>query len=224
MAEYAVVLAVITVATVAVFTALSGGISGAITQGNWHPLEATYVRGGARLTGRREPGVFSVKSRAPLAFGGHRPALKTTALPVDETCVEAGARDLTAPQAPALESRSGSWTLALYGTAIFLAAALVFAIQPMVAKMLLPHFGGTPAVWIVSLVFFQTALLCGYAFAHFSLRILGVRRQSFLQLGLLLVPLVTLPIAVSADAGPGDNPHLGLLGHCSRRPACRSSS
>jgi hypothetical protein len=124
--------------------------------------------------------------------------------------VEAGARDLT-PAASALTSRSGSWTLALYGTAIFLAAALVFAVQPMVAKMLLPHFGGTPAVWIVSLVFFQTALLCGYAFAHCSLRILGVRRQSFLQLALLLLPLVALPIAVSADAGPGENPHLGLL-------------
>ena len=125
--------------------------------------------------------------------------------------MEAGARDLTAPQAPALTSKSGSWTLALYGTAIFLAAALVFAVQPMVAKMLLPHFGGTPAVWVVSLVFFQTALLCGYAFAHYSLRLLGVRRQSFLQLGLLLVPLVALPIAVSQDAGLGDNPHLGLL-------------
>jgi hypothetical protein len=125
--------------------------------------------------------------------------------------VEAGARDLTAPQAPALTSKSGSWTLALYGTAIFLGAALVFAVQPMVAKMLLPHFGGTPAVWVVSLVFFQTALLCGYAFAHYSLSVLGVRRQSFLQLGLLLLPLATLPIAVSADASPGENPHLGLL-------------
>jgi SAM-dependent methyltransferase len=125
--------------------------------------------------------------------------------------VEAGARDLTAPQAPALTSKARSWTLALYGAAIFLAAALVFAVQPMVAKMLLPHFGGTPAVWVVSLVFFQTALLGGYAFAHYSLRLLGVRRQSFLQLGLLLVPLVALPIAVSQDAGPGDNPHVGLL-------------
>ena len=125
--------------------------------------------------------------------------------------MEAGARDLTAPQGPAIASRSGSWTLALYGTAIFLAAALVFAVQPMVAKMLLPHFGGTPAVWIVSLVFFQTVLLCGYAFAHFSLHLLGVRRQALLQLGLLLVPLVMLPIAVAADAGPGENPHLGLL-------------
>ena len=125
--------------------------------------------------------------------------------------MEAGARDPTAPQGPAIASRSGSWTLALYGTAIFLAAALVFAVQPMVAKMLLPHFGGTPAVWIVSLVFFQTVLLCGYAFAHFSLHLLGVRRQALLQLGLLLVPLVMLPIAVAADTGPGENPHLGLL-------------
>lgn len=125
--------------------------------------------------------------------------------------MEAGARDLTAPQAPTLTSRSGSWTLVLYSTAIFLAAALVFAIQPMVAKMLLPHFGGTPAVWIVSLVFFQTVLLGGYAFAHVSLRLLGVRRQSFLQLGLLLLPLLALPITVSANAGPGDNPSAGLL-------------
>jgi len=83
----------------------------------------------------------------------------------------------------------------------------------MVGKMLLPLFGGTPAVWAVSLVFFQAVLLAGYAFAHLSIRLLPVRRQSFVQLGLLLIPLAMLPIAVTHSALPSSSdPALGLLG------------
>jgi hypothetical protein len=109
-------------------------------------------------------------------------------------------------------ARAGSWTLALYCCAVFLAAALVFAVQPMVAKMLLPSYGGAPAVWAVSLVFFQTVLLGGYAFAHVSLRLAGVRRHAPLQLGVLLLPLLTLPIAVSAGTGgDGDGAPFGVL-------------
>ena len=88
-------------------------------------------------------------------------------------------------------------TVTLFGTAIFAAAALLFAVEPMVAKMLLPYFGGTAAVWAVSLVFFQAALLGGYAFAHYSVRVAGVRRQVLVQLALLLPPFAVLPIAVS---------------------------
>src|SRR5205807_10351712 len=70
-----------------------------------------------------------------------------------------------------------------------------------------------PAVWAVSLVFFQAVLLAGYAFAHLSIRMLSVRRQSFVQLGLLLVPLALLPIAVKHGApSPSSNPALALLG------------
>src|SRR5256714_7810707 len=100
-----------------------------------------------------------------------------------------------------------SGTLALFGCTIFVGSALVFLVEPMVGKMLLPLFGGTPAVWAVSLVFFQAVLLAGYAFAHLSIRMLSVRRQSFVQLGLLLAPLPLLPIAVRHGApSPNSNP------------------
>ena len=102
-------------------------------------------------------------------------------------------------------------TLPLYGGAIFVAAALVFLVQPMAAKMLLPRFGGTPAVWAVSLVFFQAVLLGGYAFAHVSLRFLPLRIQPVLQLAVLALPLALLPIAMPSDAGSPRNPTLTLL-------------
>jgi hypothetical protein len=113
--------------------------------------------------------------------------------------------------APAERVRFVGLTLPLYGVAIFLAAALVFLVQPMAAKMLLPRFGGTPAVWAVSLVFFQAVLLAGYAFAHVSLRVLPLRVQPLLQLAVLALPLAVLPIALPADAGSSRNPTLALL-------------
>ncbi|HUF85124.1 MAG TPA: hypothetical protein VMQ81_11090, partial [Acidimicrobiia bacterium] len=56
--------------------------------------------------------------------------------------------------------------MALFVLTTFLGAGLLFAVQPMVAKMLLPRLGGSPAVWNTAMVFFQGALLAGYAFAH----------------------------------------------------------
>lgn len=122
--------------------------------------------------------------------------------------MEARSRDL-APAGAA--TRAG--TLWLHGAAVFTAAALLFVVEPMVAKMLLPSFGGTPAVWAVSLVFFQAVLLAGYAFAHVSFRLLPVRRQALAQLALLLLPFLLLPIALPADAAPGErsDPSLWLL-------------
>jgi SAM-dependent methyltransferase len=123
--------------------------------------------------------------------------------------VEAGSRDL----APAAGAVRGASTLWLHTTAVFVAAALLFVVEPMVAKMLLPSFGGTPAVWAISLVFFQAVLLAGYAFAHLSFRLLPVRRQALAQLGLLLLPLLLLPIALPGNAAPaaGADPSLWLL-------------
>jgi hypothetical protein len=127
--------------------------------------------------------------------------------------VEAGSRNLAAARAGATIGVPRSWTLWLYGTAIFTGASLVFVIQPMVAKMLLPSFGGTPAVWAISLVFFQAVLLAGYSFAHISIRLFGVRRQPLVQLVLLLLPLAALPIGLPAHAAPGahHDPNLWLL-------------
>jgi SAM-dependent methyltransferase len=82
----------------------------------------------------------------------------------------------------------------LYAATIFLGAFLLFLIEPLIAKLILPWFGGSAAVWATCLVFFQTALLLGYLYADATIRRLVPRRQSILHLGLLLVSLLWLPI------------------------------
>jgi len=66
----------------------------------------------------------------------------------------------------------------LYAATLFLGSTLLFLVQPMVGKMLLPSFGGTPAVWNTCMMFFQTALLAGYAYAHAATAWLGGRRPA----------------------------------------------
>ncbi len=91
---------------------------------------------------------------------------------------------------------------------LFLSAVLLFLIQPMIAKAVLPLLGGTPAVWNTCMVFFQAALLAGYAYAHATTGWLGVRRQTLLHAVVLLLPFLVLPIAVreqwisEGDANP----------------------
>ncbi|MEJ7717852.1 MAG: hypothetical protein WKF31_07715 [Thermoleophilaceae bacterium] len=103
---------------------------------------------------------------------------------------------------------------ALFSVTLLLSAALLFVVQPMAARFALPLFGSTPAVWTTSLLFFQTLLLAGYAYAHASINRLGVRRQTVLHVGLVLVPLLVLPIAVPAGfvPPPQGSPALWLLG------------
>jgi spermidine synthase len=76
-------------------------------------------------------------------------------------------------------------TRLLYGSAVFLAAFLLFLVEPMAAKQLLPTFGGSAAVWLTCLVFFQTALLAGYAYAHWLARGRRPRWQMPLHIALL---------------------------------------
>jgi SAM-dependent methyltransferase len=103
--------------------------------------------------------------------------------------------------------------LLLYGATIFLGAGLLFVVQPMVGKMVLPLLGGTPAVWSTCMVFFQAALLLGYAYAHASTAWLGVRRQATLHVLVLALPLAVLPIGVDARflRGGAVNPVLDVL-------------
>src|SRR3569832_2104976 len=63
-------------------------------------------------------------------------------------------------------SRKNSIVLMVYTAAIFLSALLLFSLQPLFAKLVLPRLGGSPAVWSVAMVFFQSLLLGGYAYAH----------------------------------------------------------
>ncbi|MBP7934393.1 MAG: fused MFS/spermidine synthase [Phycisphaerae bacterium] len=90
----------------------------------------------------------------------------------------------------------------LYASTLFISALLLFLVQPMVGKMVLPKLGGTPAVWNTCMVFFQAMLLVGYAYAHGALAALSVRRQMVLHFVLMLAPLAVLPIAVAAASNP----------------------
>ena len=92
--------------------------------------------------------------------------------------------------------------LALYTLTIFVGALLLFSVQPLFARLLLPLLGGSPAVWNTAMVFFQGALLAGYAYAHGSTRKLGVRRQAVWHLPLLLAPLCVLPLTLPAGWTP----------------------
>jgi hypothetical protein len=85
---------------------------------------------------------------------------------------------------------------------VFVSAALLFSMQPMFGKMILPEFGGAPAVWITSLVFFQLMLLVGYLYVHVTSAWLGQTKQAIVHSVLLLiVPVVAIPIRVHAGWG-----------------------
>ena len=86
--------------------------------------------------------------------------------------------------------------LRLFAATIFLNALLLFWVQPLFVRMVLPLLGGAPAVWNTAMVFFQTGLLAGYAYAHFINARLGARAQAPVHLAVMLVPLVVLPVAV----------------------------
>ena len=103
---------------------------------------------------------------------------------------------------------------ALFGVTVFASATLVFMVQPMAAKLLLPLMGGTPAVWNTSMAFFQTALLLGYAYAHLLQKVSSVRRQVLIHGGALLLAALVLPLRVHELLGPptSDHPALWLLG------------
>ena len=102
----------------------------------------------------------------------------------------------------------------LFGVTIFISSALLFSIQPMIAKMLLPLLGGTPAVWNTCMLFFQAVLLCGYAYALVVSR-WSLKRQLIVQLAVLCLAFISLPIGLSSSwvnsVPPSDNPSLWLL-------------
>ena len=99
-----------------------------------------------------------------------------------------------------------------YAATIFLSSFLLFLVQPIIAKQILPWFGGSAAVWTTCLVFFQSVLLAGYAYADWTTR-LGARRQAMLHVALLAVSLLSLPILASSGWKPqGDEqPILRIL-------------
>ena len=100
--------------------------------------------------------------------------------------------------------------LAVHTVAIFLSAALLFSVQPLFARMVLPSLGGAPAVWNSCLFFFQGVLLAGYLYVHITSRFLALRRQLMLHGVVLCLPLLCLPIVLRQPLEGGD-PVLRLL-------------
>ena len=88
--------------------------------------------------------------------------------------------------------------LATFTAAITLSAALVFMVQPMFTKMVLPRFGGAPSVWSVAIVFFQAALLAGYAYAHWLTRYAGGRVSVAIHLAVMIAAAFALPLSIAA--------------------------
>jgi len=91
--------------------------------------------------------------------------------------------------------------LVVYTAAIFVSALLLFSVQPLFTKMVLPRLGGSPAVWSVAMVFFQTLLLGGYAYAHMLMQIRNRAIPVVIHLVLLGVALATLPLSIANGWG-----------------------
>jgi hypothetical protein len=100
---------------------------------------------------------------------------------------------------------------ALFSLVVFLSAALLFAVQPMVAKVLLPRLGGSPAVWNTCMVFFQATLLGGYLYAHLLVKLPRRGAQVALHGALLSAPLLLLPLAITGADPPVGSPVGWLL-------------
>src|SRR5271155_3796600 len=82
--------------------------------------------------------------------------------------------------------------LIVFTVSMFVSATLLFLVEPMIAKMLLPLLGGTPAVWNTCLVFFQVMLLAGYSYAYVTMKWLSRKMQIAVHVVLVLIPLVVV--------------------------------
>jgi hypothetical protein len=103
----------------------------------------------------------------------------------------------TALSPSALSARLFRHAPAIYAVTLFVSALLLFSIQPMFAKMVLPKLGGAPAIWSVAMVFFQAALLLGYAYAHWLTKLFSPRQGAFIHLGVLALAAFSLPIGIA---------------------------
>ncbi|MCB1519338.1 MAG: fused MFS/spermidine synthase [Hyphomicrobiaceae bacterium] len=109
--------------------------------------------------------------------------------------------------------RGQGFVLAAFTATLFLSAVMLFSVQPLFARMVLPTLGGTPAVWAISLCFFQAALLVGYAYAHALNRYASAQSAPLIHIALLAAAALTLPFGLPSDLTPpvGDA-YVWLLG------------
>src|SRR6266446_1665499 len=153
------------------------------------------------------PGCFTISA----SWRGRRKRINTEG-------TEAGAQstqrraEVPAP-APAIAGRFATSYALLLGSTVLLGAFLLFLIEPLFAKLILPRFGGAASVWAACLAFFQCALLLGYLYADLTSRGLTAARQSQLHIALLLLSLLFLPIAprVSESHRAGSDPASTIL-------------
>jgi spermidine synthase len=103
---------------------------------------------------------------------------------------------------------------ALYAATLFISALLLFAVQPMFTKMVLPRLGGSPSVWSVAMVAFQTFLFVGYLYAHLVTRFFTTGKAAVLHLAFLTVVALTLPLGIASgfSVPPTDGVMLWLVG------------
>jgi hypothetical protein len=105
------------------------------------------------------------------------------------------------------------WSIAMFSVTILVSAFLLFQVQPLVSKVILPWFGGCPAVWTTCMLFFEVALFAGYLYAHLLQQWLRPRHQMIVHLALVVVAMALLPIAPSSywKPIPGTNPTWQIL-------------
>ena len=123
-----------------------------------------------------------------------------SSMPSDTTSQTSGARN--------------ALVLTVYTAAIFTSALLLFSVQPLFTKMVLPRLGGSPAVWSVAMVFFQSLLLGGYAYAHYLMTLKSRAAPVVIHLVLLVVAMLTLPLSIASGWGepPASGYAFWLLG------------
>lgn len=121
---------------------------------------------------------------------------------------------LTSELREAPSTARNSRILIIYTAAIFASALLLFSVQPLFTKMVLPRLGGSPAVWSVAMVFFQSLLLAGYAYAHYLMTVRSRLVPVAVHLTLLVVAALTLPLSIAANWGdpPATGTPFWLLG------------
>jgi SAM-dependent methyltransferase len=151
-----------------------------------------------------------VRDFSPLSiFSGRR----RHALSVSAAALPAAGATSTYTDGGSLKRSAQMSTQLMFAGAIFVGATLLFTIQPLIARMIMPFLGGAPAVWIVCSLCFQMLLLAGYGYAHFVGTRLRVRGQVMLQLALVGAVFVVMPIHVDDGAARGlsNHPTLGIL-------------
>jgi hypothetical protein len=130
-----------------------------------------------------------------------------------DTSVATTSAVMTAPLGQPSAGRN-RLVLIVYTAAIFVSALLLFSVQPLFTKMVLPRLGGSPAVWSVAMVFFQSLLLGGYAYAHYLMQLRNRMIPVVVHLVLLVIALLTLPLSIAGGWGepPSSGYAVWLLG------------